>query len=75
VHGGKKAEPGKYHALRTEYGGFFYDSKFEAQTAMSLDWSLKANEIKGWTRQFPIEIRSPGGKAHPPAQGGVQDRA
>lgn len=59
VRGGKKAEPGKYHALRTEYNGVYYDSKFEAQTAMSLDWRVKAKEIKGWERQYPIEIRSP----------------
>jgi Protein of unknown function (DUF1064) len=59
VRGEKKAAPGKYRALRTEYNGVYYDSMFEAQTAMDLDWRLKANAIKGWARQFPIEIRSP----------------
>ncbi len=59
VRGSKNAAPGKYHAIRTEYNGYFYDSKFEAQTAMGLDWRLKAGEIKAWTRQFPIEISSP----------------
>ncbi len=62
VRGSKKSEPGKYHAIRTQYNGYFYDSKFEAQTAMGLDWRLKAHDIKGWTRQFPIEIRSPAGE-------------
>lgn len=62
VRGSKKATPGKYNAIRCQYNGYWYDSKFEAQTAMGLDWRLKAGEIKGWTRQFPIEIRSPGGE-------------
>ena len=62
VRGSKKATAGKYSALRTEYNGVFYDSKFEAQTAMSLDWRLRAKEIRGWARQFPIEIRSPSGE-------------
>lgn len=59
VRGSARASPGKYRALRTEYNGYFYDSKFEAQTAMSLDWRLRAKEIKAWERQYPIEIRSP----------------
>lgn len=37
VRGEARAAPGKYHALRTEYNDIYYDSKFEAQTAMSLD--------------------------------------
>lgn len=62
VRGSKKAAAGKYNATRTIYNGYPYDSKFEAQTAMSLDWRLKAKDIKGWTRQFSIEIRSPTGE-------------
>jgi Protein of unknown function (DUF1064) len=62
VRGSKKAAAGKYHAIRTVYDGYPYDSKFEAQTAMTLDWRLKARDIKAWTRQFPIEIRSPQGE-------------
>jgi hypothetical protein len=64
VRGSTKAAPGKYHALRTEYNGVYYDSKFEAQTAMNLDWRLKAKEIKGWARQFMIEIRAPAMKPY-----------
>jgi hypothetical protein len=59
VRGSPRAEPGKYNAIRSVYNGFPYDSKFEAQYAMSLDWRLKAGDIKAWDRQFPIEIRNP----------------
>jgi hypothetical protein len=40
----------------TVYNGTYYDSKFEAQYAMQLDWRLKAKEIKAWDRQFSIPI-------------------
>jgi hypothetical protein len=59
VRGTKRAEPGKYNAIRSVYNGYPYDSKFEAQKAMDLDWLLKAGKIKAWDRQFPIEIRNP----------------
>jgi hypothetical protein len=62
VRGSKKAAAGKYHAIRCQYNGYFYDSKFEAQTAMSLDWRKRAGDIKDWKRQFMIEIRSPAGE-------------
>jgi hypothetical protein len=62
VRGSKKAAPGKYNAIRTIYNGYPYDSKFEANYAMQLDWRLKAKDIKGWDRQYPIEIRSPAGE-------------
>jgi hypothetical protein len=62
VRGSKKATQGKYHAIRCQYNGYFYDSKFETQTAMSLDWRKRAGEIKDWKRQFMIEIRSPAGE-------------
>jgi hypothetical protein len=76
IRGEKKAAPGKYHVSRpsAEYNGVFHDSKFEAETAMSLDWQLKAKEIKGWVRQFPIEIRSPRSDLNPAAQGGLPHR-
>jgi hypothetical protein len=35
---------------------------FEVQTAMSLDWRLKAGDIKGWDRQYAIEIIAPNGE-------------
>ena len=59
VRGSEKAAKGKYNAIRSVYNGYPYDSKFEAQDAMQLDWRLKAGDIKGWDRQFPIEIRNP----------------
>ena len=62
VRGSKKAAPGKYNATRTIYNGYPYDSKFEAQTAMQLDWRKRAGDIKDWQRQFMIEIRAPNGE-------------
>lgn len=57
--GSEKAAPGKYHAIRESYNGYTYDSKLEVKCAMELDWRLKAKEIAGWDKQFPIEIRHP----------------
>ena len=45
----------KYRAVRTEYNGEKYDSKFEAGQAALLDIRLRAGEIKGWERQFKVE--------------------
>src|SRR6266446_5172283 len=42
--------------LTTIYNGFPYDSAFEAQYAMSLDWRVKAKEIKSWDRPYSIPI-------------------
>ena len=46
VRGSERAIPAKYNAIRTVYNGYPYDSKFEAQKAMELDWFLKAGKIK-----------------------------
>jgi len=46
----------KYGAIKTEYGGSKYDSKFEASVARDLDIRLKAGEIKDWERQFKVEM-------------------
>ena len=46
----------KYGAIKTEYNGERYDSKFEASVARDLDIRLKANEIKGWERQYKVEM-------------------
>lgn len=46
----------KYGAIKTEYGGYKYDSKFEASVARDLDIRLKAGEIKDWERQFKVEM-------------------
>ena len=59
VRGSKKASANKYHAKTCIYNGYVYDSTLEANTAMQLDWRLKAKDIKAWQRQFTIEIRNP----------------
>lgn len=59
VRGSKKAEPGKYNAIRCFYNGYWYDSKFEAQCAMELDWRVKAGEITGWERQYHVDLKNP----------------
>ncbi len=46
----------KYSAIKTEYKGCKYDSKFEASVAADLDLRLKAGEIKEWERQFKVEM-------------------
>ncbi len=46
----------KYGAIKTEYNGYKYDSKFEASVALDLDLRLKAGEIKNWERQFRVEM-------------------
>lgn len=46
----------KYGAIKTEYGGYKYDSKFEASVARDLDIRLRAGEIKEWERQFKLEM-------------------
>lgn len=46
----------KYFAVKTEYNGYKYDSKFEASVAADLDWRLKAGEIKEWERQYKVEM-------------------
>jgi hypothetical protein len=56
LRGSKKARPGKYNAQSTIYNGTLFDSKFEAQYAMQLDWRVKAGDIKGYDRQFSIPI-------------------
>lgn len=46
----------KYKAIRTNYGGYNYPSKLEANVAYMLDLRLKAGEIKAWERQFKVEM-------------------
>lgn len=43
-------------AVKTEYDGYKYDSKFEAGVAQDLDLRLKAGEIKEWERQYKVEM-------------------
>lgn len=46
----------KYGAKPTIYNGIKYHSKFEAEYAKSLDWRLKAKDIKEWSRQIKIPL-------------------
>lgn len=46
----------KYGAIRQTYDGYSYDSKFEAHCAHELDLLVKAKQIKGWDRQFKVEM-------------------
>lgn len=43
-------------AIRTEYNGCMYPSKHEANEARNLDLRLAAGLIKGWDRQFKVEM-------------------
>lgn len=45
----------KYRAVRTEYNGYKYASKFEAGVAYTLDIRKRAGEILDWERQFLTE--------------------
>jgi hypothetical protein len=56
VKGSAPMASNKYHAKTCFYNGFWYDSKFEANYAMSLDMRLKAKDIDSWERQYPVRI-------------------
>jgi|SRR3990167_6773050 len=46
----------KFGAKKTEFGGYRYDSKFEAGVAQELELRVKAKDIKAYDRQFKVEI-------------------
>lgn len=46
----------KYGNKRQTYGGYSYDSKFEAGYAAELDWRIKANEVEKWERQVKLSL-------------------
>lgn len=46
----------KYGAKRTEYNGYKYDSKFEASIAAELDLRIRGKDIKGYDKQFKVEM-------------------
>ena len=46
----------KYRAVRQTYNGVNYDSKLEASRAYELDMLVKAGEIKGYDRQFKVDL-------------------
>lgn len=46
----------KFGAIRTEFNGYKYDSKFEASVAAELELRKKAKEILDYDRQFKVEM-------------------
>lgn len=49
-------KPNKFGAIRTEYNGYKYDSKFEAGVAAELDLRVRAGDIKGFDKQYKVEM-------------------
>ena len=47
----------KYNAKSTNYGGYNYHSKKEAEYAMDLDWKIKANLVDRFERQCKLDLR------------------
>lgn len=47
----------KYHAIKTEYKGVIYDSKFEAHKAFQLDMLQRAGLIKDVQRQVKFTLQ------------------
>lgn len=45
----------KYHAVKTEFNGKIYDSKFEGSVAAELELMKRAGEIKDYETQYRIE--------------------
>lgn len=50
----------KYGNVRQTYGGYNYDSKFEASVAQDLDTQISAGAIKSYKRQVTIPLRAYG---------------
>ena len=46
----------KYGAIKTNYNGNKYDSRFEASVARDLDIRLAAGQILGYDRQYKVEM-------------------
>lgn len=46
----------KYGAIKTEYNGYRYDSKFEASVAQELDLRQQAGDILEYDKQYRVEI-------------------
>lgn len=47
----------KYNAKSTNYNGYNYDSKKEAEYAMDLDWKIKAGLVEKFERQCKFDLR------------------
>lgn len=46
----------KYNNVRQTYNGINFDSKLEASRAYELDLMVKAGQIKGYERQYKIDL-------------------
>lgn len=46
----------KFGAIKTEYNGYRYDSRFEASVAEELTLRKKAGEILDFDKQFKVEM-------------------
>ena len=46
----------KFGAKKQSYGGRTYDSKLEAEKAISLDWQKKQGEVLEVTPQYKLEL-------------------
>lgn len=55
----KGSKPSKYKNIRTQYGGFTYDSKKEAAYAQFLDLSKRASDPKFKVSKFERQVRYP----------------
>lgn len=53
---GQTNKTNKYGAKRTEFNGKIYDSKFEAQTAATLELRKRAGDIKDYDIQFLVRV-------------------
>lgn len=47
----------KYKAKSTNYNGYNYDSKKEAEYAMDLDWKIKAGLVDKFERQYKFDLK------------------
>lgn len=56
VYFSNKGKGNKYNSRRSTYNGYNYDSGLEAKYAETLDWMIKAKEIKKWERQHKISL-------------------
>ena len=46
----------KYNNVRQTYNGVNYDSRLEASRAYELDMLVKAGQIKGYDRQYKVQL-------------------
>lgn len=49
-------KPNKYGAIKTEFNGYKYDSKFEASVAQDLELRKKGKDILEYDKQFKVEM-------------------